>query len=87
MKYIITEEQSIFLRRRFSEIGDLIEKFIEETPPRRYSNFKDYYTYIKWLVVDQYFGMMEYGDIKSLNELIHDNYWHKIKDYYLSQTN
>jgi len=86
MKYIITEEQSLFIRRRYSEIEDLINNFIEETPPRRYSNFDHYFNYIKWLVVDHYFGKMEYDDIKSLNELIHDNYWEKIKDYYLSQT-
>jgi hypothetical protein len=86
MKYIITEEQSLFIRRRYDEIDDLINKFIEETPPRRYSNFDHYFNYIKWLVVDQYFGKMEYDDIKYLNELIHDNYWEKIKEYYLSQT-
>jgi hypothetical protein len=86
MKYIITEKQSLFIRRRYSEIEDLIDKFIEETPPRRYPNFNNYFQFIKWLVVDHYFGKMEYDDIKSLNELIHDNYWEKIKDYYLSQT-
>lgn len=86
MKFIITEEQSIFLRRRYSEIGDLVNKFINETPPERFYKFSDYLSHIKWLVMDNYFDRIKYGDIKLLNDFVLDNFYEEIKDYYISKT-
>ena len=86
MKYIITEEQSFFLRRRYNEIGDLVNKLINETSPKTFYNFNDYLSHIKWLVMINYFDKIKYEDTELLNDFVLDNFYEEIKDYYLSQT-
>ena len=79
MKIIITEEQSLYLRRRNKEIYDLVEYAIEYIDATEY-NYPDYLEEIAW----QVFGRMASDDrkeqnIKDILEYVRENYGEEIK--------
>ena len=82
MKIIITEEQSLYLRRRNKEIYDLVEYAIEYIDATEY-NHPDYLEEIAW----QVFGRMASDDrkeqnIKDILEYVRENYGEEIKFHY-----
>jgi len=82
VKIIITEEQSLYLRRRNKEIYDLVKYAIEYVDATEY-NYPDYLEEIAW----QVFGRMSSDDrkeqnIKDILEYVRENYGEEIKSYH-----
>ncbi len=85
MKIIITEEQSLFLRRRTEEIKDLVKSALNNVDPDEY-NIDDYVTEIVWQVIDHYEDINE-GHMEVLYSYVRKEYTKDIiKYYYQSQT-
>lgn len=79
VKIIITEEQSLYLRRRDTEIYNLVKHAIEYVDATEY-NYHDYLEEIAW----QVFGRMSSDDRREQNisdilEYVRENYGEEIK--------
>ena len=85
MKIIITEEQSLFLRRRTEEIKDLVKSALNNVDPEGY-NIDEYVTEIVWQVMDHYEDING-GRMEVLYSYVRKEYTKDIiKYYYQSQT-
>ena len=84
MKYIITESQSIFLKRRLIQIGDLVSLSLERVKPKDF-NYHDYVEEITWQVADSYETKLNEEELEELMDFVRDNYWKQIEDYYMSK--
>lgn len=84
MKYIITESQSIFLKRRLIQIGDLVSLSLERVNPKDF-NYHDYVEEITWQVADSYETKLNEEELEELMDFVRDNYWKRIEDYYMSK--
>lgn len=85
MKYIITESQSKFLKRRIYQIEKVISDSLELVNPEDY-NYEDYLEEIAWQVADSYESKLTKEELEELMNFIREKYWKVIKDYYLSKS-
>ena len=84
MKIIITEEQSLFLRRRVNEIEKLVLNALNTVDPEDYNKL-DYVEEICWQVIDYYTNTLKGEDINNIYNYVRNNYTEIIKNYYLKQ--
>jgi hypothetical protein len=82
-KFIITETQSLYLRRRLHLIDGLVKKVLLDVSPSEY-NYHDYVEEIAWSVWDN-MSESERGDTVSEEffNYIWNNYWEEIETYYI----
>lgn len=85
MKYIITETQSMFLKRRLSHINDLVKLALKRVDPRDY-NYHDYVEEIAWQVADAYESKLGEENLEELMSFVRETYWKQIETYYLSKS-
>ena len=83
MKYIITESQNNWLKRRLSEIDDYVNLALSRVPAGGY-NYHDYVEEIAWQVADEYRDLSE-RDLETILDYVRDNYWKKIETHYLKR--
>jgi hypothetical protein len=84
MKYIITESQSLFLRRRLNQIDELVSIAMKQVRPEDY-NYHDYVEEIAWQVADSYMSEFGEGNLEEMLDFVREKYWKIIQDYYLSK--
>ena len=84
MKYIITESQSSFLKRRLNQIGELVSIALKEVDPKEY-NYHDYVEEIAWQVADSYRSEFGEGNLEEMLDFVREKYWKIIENYYLSK--
>ena len=84
MKIIITEDQSLFLRRRVNEIKELVLNALNKVDPEDY-NKSEYVEEICWQVIDGYANTLKGEDINNIYNYVTNNYTEIIKNYYLKQ--
>ena len=84
MKYIITESQSLFLKRRLHKIDELVSVAMKQVSPEDY-NYHDYVEEIAWQVADSYRSEFGEGNLEEMLDFVRENYWKIIEDYYLSK--
>jgi len=84
MKIIITESQSSFLKRRLSQINDLVSIAMQQVSTEEY-NYHDYVEEIAWQVADSYRSEFGEGNLEEMLDFVRENYWKIIEDYYLSK--
>lgn len=85
MKYIITEAQSLFLKRRLSEIDHLVSVALKRVNPIDY-DYHDYVEEIAWQVADEYQSKLNADEINELLDFVREKYWKIIEAYYLSKS-
>ena len=83
MKIIITETQSLYLKRRLHLIDGLVKKALLDVSPSEY-NYHDYVEEIAWSVWDNM--VYDRGDTveEEFFDYIRENYWKEIENYYLN---
>lgn len=83
MKIIITETQSLYLKRRLHLIDNLVKKVLLDVDPEEY-NYHDYVEEIAWSVWDNM--VYDRGDTveEEFFDYIRENYWKEIENYYLN---
>ena len=84
MKYIITESQSLFLKRRLHQIDKLVSAAMKQVSTEDY-NYHDYVEEIAWQVADSYRSEFGEGNLEEMLDFVRENYWKIIEDYYLSK--
>ena len=84
MKYIITESQSLFLKRRLNQIDELVSIAMKQVRPEDY-NYHDYVEEIAWQVADSYRSEFGEGNLEEILDFVREKYWKIIEDYYLSK--
>jgi len=84
MKYIITESQSSFLKRRLHQIDELVSIAMTQVWPEDY-NYHDYVEEIAWQVADSYRSEFGEGNLEEMLDFVREKYWKIIEDYYLSK--
>jgi hypothetical protein len=84
MKYIITESQSLFLKRRLNQIDELVSIAMKQVRPEDY-NYHDYVEEIAWQVADSYRSEFGEGNLEEMLDFVREKYWKIIEDYYLSK--
>jgi hypothetical protein len=84
MKYIITESQSSFLKRRLHQIDKLVSIAMTQVCPEDY-NYHDYVEEIAWQVADSYRSEFGEGNLEEMLDFVREKYWKIIEDYYLSK--
>jgi hypothetical protein len=84
MKIIITEEQSLFLRRRVNEIEKLVSNALNTVDPEDY-NKSDYVEEICWQVIDYYTNTLKGEDINNIYDYVRNNYSDIITSHYFKQ--
>ena len=84
MKIIITEEQSLFLRRRVNQIEKLVLNALNTVDPEDY-NKSDYVEEICWQVIDYYNNILKGEDIDNIYDYVRENYSEIIVNHYLKQ--
>lgn len=84
MKIIITETQSLYLKRRLHLIDNLVKKVLLDVDPEEY-NYHDYVEEIAWSVWDNM--VYDRGDTveEEFFDYIRENYWKEIENYYLNR--
>jgi len=84
MKIIITETQSLYLKRRLHLIDGLVKKVLLDVSPEEYS-YHDYVEEIAWSVWDNM--VYDRGDTveEEFFDYIRENYWKEIENYYLNR--
>jgi len=85
MKYIITESQSLFLKRRLNQIDELVSTAMKQVSPEDY-NYHDYVEEIAWQVADSYRSEFGEGNLEEILDFVREKYWKIIEDYYLSKS-
>ena len=85
MKYIITESQSLFIKRRLNHIKDLVSLALTRVRPIDY-NYHDYVEEIAWQVADSYESKLNQDELETILDFVRDNYWKEIEDYYFSKS-
>jgi len=85
MKYIITESQSLFLKRRLNQIDELVSIAMKQVRPEDY-NYHDYVEEIAWQVADSYRSEFGEGNLEEILDFVREKYWKIIEDYYLSKS-
>ena len=83
MKIIITETQSLYLKRRLHLIDGLVKKVLLDVSPEEYS-YHDYVEEIAWSVWDNM--VYDRGDTveEEFFDYIREKYWKEIENYYLN---
>ena len=84
MKIIITEDQSLFLRRRVNEIEKLVLNALNKVDPEDY-NKSEYVEEICWQVIDEYANTLKGEDINNIYDYVRDNYSEIIINHYIKQ--
>jgi hypothetical protein len=84
MKVIISEDQSLFLRRRINEFKILVLNALNNVDPEDYSK-KEYVEEICWRVIDYYVNTIKGEDITNIYNYIRDNYSDIIISHYFKQ--
>jgi hypothetical protein len=84
MKYIITETQSLFVKRRLNQIDNLVSIALKQVSPRDY-NYHDYVEEIAWQVADSYESKLSGDDLEELLNFVREHYWKVIENYYLAK--
>jgi len=82
MKIIITEDQSLFLRRRVNEIEELVLNALNKVDPEDY-NKSEYVEEICWQVLDEYAN--EGTNLKSILDYVKSNYSEIIINHWIKQ--
>lgn len=82
MKIIITEKQSLFLKRRLDEIEKYVKLALKRVPTEGYS-YHEYVEEIVWQVIDEYGDKIGGDDMNDMGDYIRENYWKLIETYYL----
>ena len=85
MKIIITETQSLFLKRRLVGIDKFVKLSLNHINPEEYI-YDDYLDEIVWQVLDKYNEMYDPEQFNSIEEYVRDKYSKTIKSYYLKHT-
>lgn len=85
MKIIITETQSLYLKRRLHLIDNLVKKVLLDVSPEEYNYIHDYVEEIAWSVWDNM--VYDRGDTveEEFFDYIRENYWKEIENYYLNR--
>ena len=85
MKIIITETQSLYLKRRLHLIDGLVKKVLLDVSPEEYS-YHDYVEEIAWSVWDNM--VYDRGDTveEEFFDYIYEKYWKEIETYYLKHS-
>ena len=84
MKYIITESQSLFLKRRINQIDELVSIAMQEVDPIDY-NYRDYAEEIAWQVADSYEQKLGEDELAEVLDFVKDYYGKQIKNYYIKR--
>jgi hypothetical protein len=85
MKIIITETQSLFLKRRLLGIDEFVKLSLKHINPEEYI-YDDYLDEIVWQVLDKYDEMYNSEQFNNIEEYVRDKYSKTIKSYYLKHT-
>ena len=85
MKIIITEQQSLFLKRRLEEIDEFVKLALRRVSPSGY-NFHDYVEEITWQVLDEYDGKISREEMEEMHDFVQELYWKEIETYYLKSS-
>ncbi len=85
MKYIITETQSKFLKRRLNEIDKLVSIALKRVNPIDY-NYHDYVDEITWQVADEYESKLNGDELEEVLDFVRETYWKIIENHYLSKS-
>ena len=85
MKYIITETQSLFLKRRLGEIDEFVKLGLKQINPEEFTS-NDYLDEIIWQVLDKYNEMSDSEQFNNIEKYVRDKYSKTIKSYYLKHT-
>ena len=85
MKIIITETQSMFLKRRLGGIDEYVKLVLKHINPEEYI-YDDYLDEIVWQVLDKYDEMSDSEQFNNIEEYVRDKYSKIIKSYYLKHT-
>jgi hypothetical protein len=85
MKYVITESQSLFLRRRLDEIDEYVKLALEDSDPSLYiydDNVNYYVNHIVWEVIEDLGNKYPLDDMEATADYLRDTYWNEIVGYY-----
>lgn len=88
MKYIISESQHEYLRRRALSIDELVKSSLLKVDPSEY-NFHDYVDEIAWTTWDNMSKSDKSSDPDAMEyffDYVRENYWKKIETYYLKNS-
>ena len=83
MKIIITETQSLYLKRRLHLIDGLVKKALLDVSPSEY-NYHDYVEEIAWSVWDNMVYDRGVTVEEEFFDYIREKYWKEIENYYLN---
>lgn len=81
MKYVITESQSLFLKRRINQMDELVSVAMQQVDPIDY-NYRDYAEEIAWQVADSY-GPLGKDELTEVLNFVKDYYGKPIRNYYI----
>ena len=81
MKFLITENQSLYLRRRLVQIEDYLNQALVYVDKSDY-NFNDYYEEIIWQVIDRLKDETTKGHMTETYKYVAEKYYKKIRKYY-----
>jgi len=83
MKYVITESQSLFLKRRINQMNELVSVAMQQVDPIDY-NYRDYAEEIAWQVADSY-GPLGKDELTEVLNFVKDYYGKPIRNYYIKR--
>ena len=83
MKYVITESQSLFLKRRINQMDELVSVAMQQVDPIDY-NYRDYAEEIAWQVADSY-GPLGKDELTEVLNFVKDYYGKPIRNYYIKR--
>ena len=84
MKYIITESQSLFLKRRINQMDKLVSVAMQQVDPIDY-NYRDYAEEIAWQVADSYEPKLGKDELAEVLDFVKDYYGKQIKNYHIKR--
>lgn len=84
MKIIITETQSLFLKRRLEQIDEFVKLALGRVPSGGY-HFHDYVEEIVWQVLDEFDqkGGVSKDGMEEIADFVRENYWRDMERQYL----
>ena len=82
MKIIITEQQSLFLKRRLQEIDEYVKLALSRVQTGGY-NFDDYLEEITWQVLDEFEGKVGGKTIQEIHDYVKRFYGDEIGKHYM----
>lgn len=84
MKYIITESQSLFIKRRINQMDELVSVAMQRVDPIDY-NYRDYAEEIAWQVADSYETKLNEDELTEVLNFVKDYYGNPIRNYYIKR--